>query len=177
MGWECDVFGRIRHNCTLQFHIFPRPDNDDDRDMGYFQRLFARCFPPRLLNSPLSSCVWAASSSSISSSKFPRFSALGILFHRTLLRRGKTMDMRKKVENGQVESRKLKLSKGKCEISLHHFTLDTYSGIPSGGSTIFKILSINLYLRILSFTVVDVSEGDAFTSTSHAFKLLSIIMS
>ena len=54
---------------------------------------------------------------------------------------------------------------------------ENYSGIPSGGRTIFKILSINLYFRILSLTVVDVSDGDALTSTSHAFKLLSIIMS
>lgn len=76
-------------------------------------------------------------------------------------------------------------------------SLSSYSGIPSGGNTTFKILSINLYFRILSFTVVDVSDGEAFTygklsregdvgssvrlkeltSTSQAFKLLSIIMS
>lgn len=57
------------------------------------------------------------------------------------------------------------------------YVVSSYSGIPSGGTTTFKILSINLYFRILSLTVVDVSDGEAFTSTSQAFKLLSIIMS
>lgn len=37
------------------------------------------------------------------------------------------------------------------------------SGTPSGGTTIEIILSINLYFKIRSFTVVDVSDGDAFT--------------
>jgi hypothetical protein len=35
--------------------------------------------------------------------------------------------------------------------------------MPSGGSTTDRILSMSLYFRIRSFTVVDVSEGDAFT--------------
>lgn len=39
----------------------------------------------------------------------------------------------------------------------------TYSGIPSGGRTTDTILSINLYFKILSFTVVDVRDGEAFT--------------
>lgn len=42
-------------------------------------------------------------------------------------------------------------------------SFDTYSGIPSGGKTTLRILFINLYLRILSFTVVDVRDGAAFT--------------
>lgn len=55
--------------------------------------------------------------------------------------------------------------------------LRTYSGTPSGGSTTDNILSINLYFKIRSVTVVEVSDGDAFTSTSQGFKLLSIIIS
>lgn len=53
----------------------------------------------------------------------------------------------------------------------------TYSGIPSGGNTIDNILSINLYFNIRSLTVVDVNDGEEFTSTNHGFKLLSIIIS
>lgn len=53
----------------------------------------------------------------------------------------------------------------------------SYSGRPSGGSTTDRILSTSLYLRIRSVTVVEVRDGEAFTSTSQGFKLLSIIMS
>lgn len=53
----------------------------------------------------------------------------------------------------------------------------SYSGKPSGGSTTDKILSTNLYLSIRSVTVVEVREGEAFTSTNQGFKLLSIIIS
>lgn len=47
-----------------------------------------------------------------------------------------------------------RLFKNKCE---------THSGTPSGGTTIEIMLSINLYFKIRSFTVVEVSDGDAFT--------------
>ena len=53
----------------------------------------------------------------------------------------------------------------------------TYSGIPSGGNTSERMLSISLYFNMRSLTVVLVSDGDAFTSTNHAFKLLSMIIS
>jgi len=39
----------------------------------------------------------------------------------------------------------------------------TYSGTPSGGSTTERILSMSLYFKIRSLTVVDVKEGEAFT--------------
>lgn len=54
---------------------------------------------------------------------------------------------------------------------------DTYSGIPSGGRTTDNMLSINLYFKIRSVTVVDVKDGEAFTSTSHGLRLLSIMIS
>ena len=49
----------------------------------YFQRLLTLCLPVKLF-SMLSSCVCDANSSSINSSKFPKFSGFGILFQRTL---------------------------------------------------------------------------------------------
>ena len=39
----------------------------------------------------------------------------------------------------------------------------TYSGIPVGGSTTERILSISFVFRMRSFTVVDVRDGEAFT--------------
>lgn len=51
------------------------------------------------------------------------------------------------------------------------------SGTPLGGNTIEIMLSISLYFRMRSFTVVDVNDGDAFTSTSHGFSVLSMMMS
>lgn len=39
----------------------------------------------------------------------------------------------------------------------------THSGTPSGGKTTETMLSMSLYFKILSLTVVDVSEGEAFT--------------
>lgn len=56
-------------------------------------------------------------------------------------------------------------------------TQNTHSGTPSGGRTTDKMLSMSLYFSILSFTVVDVRDGDAFTSTSQGFRLLSIMIS
>lgn len=38
-----------------------------------------------------------------------------------------------------------------------------YSGRPEGGMTMSNMLSISLCFRILSFAVVDVNDGDAFT--------------
>lgn len=35
--------------------------------------------------------------------------------------------------------------------------------MPSGGNTTDRILSMSLYFKILSFTVVDVRDGEAFT--------------
>lgn len=55
--WMRMCLEEFSRSCKRQFHIFPRPD-DDNWNIGYFQRLFVRCFPtPMLLNSPLSSCV------------------------------------------------------------------------------------------------------------------------
>jgi hypothetical protein len=44
--------------------------------------------------------------------------------------------------------------------------------MPSGGSTTDRMLSMSLYFRIRSFTVVDVSEGDAFTCEQKCFAAL-----
>jgi hypothetical protein len=48
----------------------------------------------------------------------------------------------------------------------------THSGMPSGGSTTDRMLSMSLYFRIRSFTVVDVREGDAFTCEQKCFAAL-----
>lgn len=67
--------------------------------------------------------------------------------------------------------------KATVNYSFNNSSANTYSGIPSGGNTSERMLSISLYFNIRSLTVVLVSDGDAFTSTNHAFKLLSMIMS
>lgn len=54
--------------------------------------------------------------------------------------------------------------------TLFHFT----SGIPSGGKTMLMTSEIKRYLRMRSVVVVEVNDGDAFTSISHGFKLSSI---
>lgn len=100
------------------------------------------------------SSSWDASSSSKRRSKFPRASGFGILFHRTLSKQNRNIKPGNNLD-----------------------TKNTYSGTPSGGRTTDKMLSISLYLSILSLTVVDVREGEAFTSTSQGFKLLSIMIS
>lgn len=51
------------------------------------------------------------------------------------------------------------------------------SGTPFDGKTMEMMLSINLYLSMRSLTVVEVNDGDAFTSTSHGFNVLSMMMS
>jgi hypothetical protein len=53
----------------------------------------------------------------------------------------------------------------------------SYSGYPVGGRTIEMISLISLYLRMRSLTVVDVRDGDAFTSISHGFRASSMIIS
>lgn len=50
----------------------------------------------------------------------------------------------------------------------------TYSGTPSGGSTTDTMLSMSLYFNILSLTVVDVSEGEAFTYKDFRIEKKSI---
>lgn len=86
---------------------------------------------------------WAARSSSRSSSKLPRASGDGTLFQRVL------------EENGH-EPKALDWPK-------YPNCMPPYSGTPSGGSTTERMLSISLYLRMRSLTVVDVREGLAFT--------------
>ena len=45
--------------------------------------------------------------------------------------------------------------------------------MPSGGSTTDSMLSMSLYFRMRSLTVVDVSEGDAFTCVQKCQALVS----
>ena len=51
---------------------------------------------------------------------------------------------------------------------------DAHSGKPSGGRAMLRTSLMSLCLRTRSLAVVDVSDGDAFTSMSHGFSVSSI---
>ena len=53
----------------------------------------------------------------------------------------------------------------------------TYSGISPGGMTMLMVSEMRLYFMMRSLDVVDVSDGEAFTSISHGFMTSSIIRS